>query len=377
LPVKRHTPEDDTAAADKFKEATGAYEVLSDDGQRRRYDAYGHRGGNPGAGFDDGDDVGGEPFAGFGGFHGFSRGDGSFHSQQGIDVEDLFEAFASGSSASRRRRRRHRQRRSRKYRGDNRFAGFEGFQGFSRGDGSFYSQPSNDHGSHRRRRKRRPRKGEDLQMEVCLTFHEAVRGAAKDVHLQYLVYDKQGRTRVKERDVGVDIPAGIDDGMSLRLAGQGAEGDPGAPRGDLLVRVSVDEDGYFRREGTDVHTECPFSFAQAVLGGTADVETLSGVVEVTIPRGTQEGTKLVLRGEGVPHLHSRGTRRGHHVVHLRMEIPKHVSSLQEELLREFDAHMEPGGVCGRLSEAAGSVSETSQQGEYASNQARGKKKCRG
>ncbi|KAL7550363.1 hypothetical protein ACHAWF_013602 [Thalassiosira exigua] len=313
--AKKYHPDtnnqDDKAAADKFKEATEAYEVLSDEKQRQLYDAYGHAGVDPNAGFGGG--PGGNPFGDFGGFSGFQSGDGSFHfesSSQEIDPEELFEAFFGGGKG--------------------------------------------------RRRQRGPRKGADLQMHVRLKFQEAVMGCKKELHLRYQVQNrKTNGTEVKERDVTVDVPPGIDNGMNLRLTGQGADGDPGAPRGNLIVQVLVDDDDYFHRDGTDVHTQCPISLTQAVLGGTVDVRTLTGIVEMKIPMGTQVDAKLMLRGKGIPHLHAEG-RRGNHVVHLKVEIPKKVSNRQEELLREFDQEMERsgGGIYGRLAKAAGSAFET-------------------
>lgn len=304
--------QNDKNAADKFKEATEAYEVLSDDKQRQLYDSYGHAGVDPNFG----GGQGGNPFEGFAGFSGFSGGDGSFHfssSSQEIDPEELFEAF------------------------------------FGMGGGNG-----------RRNRNRGPRKGADLQMHVRLTLQEAVNGVKKDLHLRYQIHNKKKNAmEVKERDVTIDVPAGIDNGMNLRLTGQGAEGDPGAPRGNLIVQVLVDEDSYFQRDGMDVHTECPISLTQAVLGGTVDVRTLSGVVEMKIPKGTQVDSKLLLRGKGIPHLHTAG-KKGNHIVHLKIEIPTKVSKRQEELLREFDEEMKHtgGGIFGRLAKKAGSAFET-------------------
>mmetsp|Transcript_22630 Transcript_22630/g.40269 ORF Transcript_22630/g.40269 Transcript_22630/m.40269 type:complete len:227 (+) Transcript_22630:965-1645(+) len=196
-------------------------------------------------------------------------------------------------------------------------------------------------------------------MHVRLSFQEAVTGLKKDLKLRYQIRNqKKNQMEVKERDVTVDIPAGIDNGMNLRLGDQGAEGDPGAPRGNLIVQVLVEDDTYFNRDGTDVHTECPISLTQAVLGGTVDVRTLTGIVEMKIPQGTQIESKLMLRGKGIPVLNAGG-RKGNHIVHLQIEIPKHVSKRQEELLREFDEEMKHsgGGIYGRLSKAAGSVFE--------------------
>jgi molecular chaperone DnaJ len=163
---------------------------------------------------------------------------------------------------------------------------------------------------------------------------------------------------VQERDVAVDTPPGIDTGMNLRLSGQGAEGDPGAPRGNLLVQVLVDDNDYFHREGADVHTEAPVSVSQAILGGTVDVRTLNGEVEVKVPKATQPETKLVLRGKGIQKLHGLG--KGNHYVHLKIEIPKDITKRQEELLREFDEETRCSGkgISGRLAEAAGSAFES-------------------
>eukprot|EP00978_Attheya_sp_CCMP212_P049662 scaffold694532_cov55-Attheya_sp.AAC.1 len=311
--AKKYHPDtntDDNSAADKFKEATEAYEVLSDPKQRELYDNYGHAGVDPNSGFGGGGGGGGgNPF------EGFNFNDGSFHFSQGgpggeIDPEELFDAFFGGG---------------------------------------------------RSRRPRGPRKGADLQMHVRLTFQEAVFGASKDLHLRYQLRDPStGQSSIKEREVTVDTPAGIDNGMNLRLSGQGAEGDPGASRGNLLVQVIVDEDkdGYFQRDGVDIHTEAPISLTQAVLGGTVDVRTLTGVVEMKIPKGCQIDSKLLLRGKGVQRLQS--TSKGNHIVHLKMEIPKKITPRQEELLREFDEETKEcgGGVSGRLAKAAGSAFES-------------------
>lgn len=306
------TNQDDTAASDKFKEATEAYEVLSDEKQRQMYDQFGHAGVDPNF-------QGGNPF-GAGGQNpfeggGFNFGDGSFHfsSSSGgapeMDPEELFDIFFGNSGGA-------------------------------------------------RRRHRGPRRGADLQMHVRLTFKEAVFGAKKDLHLRYQIQDRQtGQVEIKEREVAVDTPPGIDNGMNLRLAGQGAEGDPGAPKGNLLVQVLVEEDDYFIRDGYDVHTETPIRVTQAILGGTVDVETLNGIVEVKIPDGSQPDTRLMLRGKGIPVLHGAG--KGNQIVHLKIQIPKEISSEQEELLRKFDVEEVSAekGVAGRLAEAAGHAFE--------------------
>ena len=280
---------------------------MSDDEQRKLYDQFGHAGVDPN--FQQGNPFGGG--AGGNPFGGFDFGDGSFHfSSSGggpggqIDPEELFDAFFGGGA----------------------------------------------------RRRRGPRRGADLQMHVRLSFKEAVFGSSKDLHLRYQVLNQQtGQIEIKERDVTVDTPPGIDNGMNLRLSGQGAEGDPGAPRGNLLVQVIVDEDDYFHRQGADVHTEAPISITQAILGGTVDCETLEGEVEVKIPKGCQPDTKLMLRGKGIQKMHAAS--KGNHIVHIKIEIPKDITQRQEELLREFDEETKTSGkgFSGRIAEAATSA----------------------
>merc|ERR1712157_635017 len=175
--------------------------------------------------------------------------------------------------------------------------------------------------------------------------------------------DSTNRNRMvtKERYVSVDIPAGIDTGMNLRLAGKGAEGEPGGQNGNLFVQILVDDDPYFKREGLDVHTEIPISFVQAVLGGTVDVKTLTGIVEMKVPKGTQMGTKLLLRNKGIPMLNNPSTnRKGNHIVHLQIKIPNKINHKQELLLRQFDEESQLCGLglSGRIAKAAGSAFES-------------------
>jgi len=316
--AKQYHPDsnkEDKSAEEKFKQVTEAYEILSDDEQRQRYDQFGHAGVDPN--FASG--AGGSPFGAGGPFAGgFDFGDGSFHfssSSMGgqggaageIDPEELFDMFFGGG---------------------------------------------------RRSRPRGPRRGSDLQMHVKLSFKEAVFGAKKDLHLRYQTINRHtGEIQNREKEVTVDTPPGISSGMNIRLTGQGAEGDPGAPPGNLLVQVIVDEDDYFHRDGYDVHTEVPISFTQAILGGTVDVKTLTGKVEVKIPKGCQPDTKLMLRGKGIQQLHGAG--KGNQLVHLKIEIPKEITPRQEELLREFDKEAEHHGtgIFGGLAKAADSAFE--------------------
>ena len=295
---------------EKFKEVTAAYEVLSDDKQRKMYDHYGHAGVDPN--YQQQSASGNNPFE-----QSFSFGDGSFHfststSETGsdIDAEDLLDMFFGG-------------------------------------------------GSKKSRKSRGPRRGSDLQMQVQLTFMEAVFGTKKEIPLRYQIMNREtGATQTKERAVTIDTPPGIDSGMNLRFQGQGAEGDTGAPAGNLLVQIIVEEDKYFMRDGFDVHTEVPISLSQAVLGGTVQVRTLTGEVEMKIPKGCQPDTKLMMRNKGIQQV--QGSRKGNHIVHLKIQIPQEISPRQEALMREFDEETAKHnfGISGRIAHAAEAAFES-------------------
>ncbi|KDO16843.1 hypothetical protein SPRG_17671 [Saprolegnia parasitica CBS 223.65] len=144
----------------------------------------------------------------------------------------------------------------------------------------------------------------------------------------------RGRGKVKKaRTVEVKIPEGVDNGMNLRLAHQGEAGSKGGPSGHLYVSISVASDPFFKRNKTDVHCEVPISVAQAILGGSIVVPTLTGQVEMTIPKGTQSGTTLKMRGKGIKELNS--SRRGSQLVTMNVHIPDTLSARQKELMEEF------------------------------------------
>ncbi len=142
----------------------------------------------------------------------------------------------------------------------------------------------------------------------------------------------QGRHEVR-RTITFKVPAGIEDGQAVRIRGEGEPGDEGAPRGDLHVYVRITPHPFFERHGRDLLCRLPISFTQAALGATVEVPTLSGKAEVKIPPGTQYGQVFRLTGQGMPDL--RGGRRGDELVQVVVEIPRQLSSDQENLLREF------------------------------------------
>lgn len=144
-----------------------------------------------------------------------------------------------------------------------------------------------------------------------------------------------GRGRIKiSRELAVDIPAGVDTGVSLRLAGEGEPGENGGPRGDLHIHIEVEPHDVFQRQGTDILCDLPISFPQAALGATVRVPTLRGEEELKVPAGTQNGTVLRLRGLGMPGL--RGYRQGDQLVRVVVEVPSRLTRRQKELLEEFE-----------------------------------------
>jgi molecular chaperone DnaJ len=331
-----HNP-GDKDAEEKFKEAASAYQILCDDDQRQRYDRFGfdgirNNGGGNGAGFSNVEDI----FSAFG---------------------DLFGDFFGGRTSGR----------------------------------------------------RGPPRGADLRLDLGLTFAEAVWGTTKDVNVTRQVAcetckasgakpgskpetcatcqgkgqvvhaqgffmvqtvcphcrgagrtikdpceDCRGRgTKAESTTLSVTVPAGVDDGQTLRLANKG-ETAPGGTTGHLYVVLHVQGDERFRRDGDDVLTEVPVSFVKAALGGELEVHTLDdgceGSATVELKPGTQPGDVMVRRGQGIPHVGESG--RGDHVIQFKVEIPKKLTAKQEELLRSLAAELgedvkEKRGLFGR------------------------------
>lgn len=318
LAIKFHpdSNRDDPEAIAKFKEAAEAYEVLSDGDKRARYDQYGHAG------------VDGQA----GGFQ---------------EVGDIFEAF-----------------------GD--IFGGTIFEDFFGG-----------------RSRSRVRRGADIRCDVTLTLEEAAAGVVKQVSLTRhdvcatctgsgaepgsqpqvcqrcrghgQVVQATGILRVQttcpqcrgngkiitkrcrtcdgsglkphEVKLEVTIPAGVDDGMRVRMPGEGQASPDGGPNGDAYCFIRVKQHKIFRREGSDLILQVPLSYSQAVLGTKFDIPTLNGRQSVEIPRGTQSGEVFRLKGLGVPD--PRSGMRGDLLLHTFVEIPKKVSTRQEELLRQL------------------------------------------
>jgi molecular chaperone DnaJ len=307
---------DDPRAGDRFKEVAGAYEILSDPEKRARYDAYGTTGPQ------------GQPFA---------------------DIQDIFEVFF----------------------------GQGGFGGFPGG------------GRSRRGPRSRSRRGEDLGVRAQLTFRDAAFGVRMDLDVERLVTcdrchgngaepgtspvacrtcggtgevqsvrrsvfgtlmtttpcgtcrgtgqeipdvcaECYGEGRIRQAaTVTVDIPAGVSDGMDLRVAGNGHAGVAEGPAGDLYVHIAVEASDAFERRGQDLYAVLDVPVTLAALGGEIDVETLDGTESIKIEAGTESGTVLRLKGEGIPNLQRRG--RGDVFITLHLVTPQDLTREERKL----------------------------------------------
>ena len=158
-------------------------------------------------------------------------------------------------------------------------------------------------------------------------------GSGKIIHDKCKKCHGSGTVKVRKK-LKIKIPAGVDDGARLRVAGEGEPGTRGGGHGDLYVYIFVRRDPKFAREGSDILSEETISFAQAALGTKIPVETLDGKIELNIPAGTQTGTLFRIRGKGIPVLGAKN-RRGDHHVRVTVSIPKKLNDKQQELLREF------------------------------------------
>lgn len=316
----------DKNAEERFKEINEAYEVLSDPQKRAAYDQFGH------AGVDAAAAAGAR-----GGFHTQDFGD------FGMDFEDLF--------------------------GDV----FEGFFG----------------GTTRRRSRSRQSAGEDLQIDLDLTFEEAAFGVSKEIRfskkerceacsgsgvkaqagfrtcsachgkgrIQYTQgfftvartcpqcagegripgapcpsCGGEGRVR-GEKVLAVKVPPGVEDGSRLRLRGEGEAGRRGGAAGDLYVVLHVQPHDFLERRGLDLYGEVPISFPVAALGGEVEVPTLEGAVKLKIPPGTPTGKMFRIRGKGLQD--PEGRKKGDQFVAVRVEVPVRLNERQKELLEEF------------------------------------------
>lgn len=165
---------------------------------------------------------------------------------------------------------------------------------------------------------------------------EACHGTGKIIKVPCSRCNGRGKLRTSKRH-NIKVPAGIDNGQVITIRGQGELGERGGQPGDLLILVNVRPHKYFTRKGFDLHCEIPVTFSQAALGAEIDVPTLEKPVKYTIPEGTQPGTVYRIKGQGIQNL--RGTGKGDMFIKVNVEVPRKLSDKQKELLRQFDGAM--------------------------------------
>lgn len=315
-------------AEERFKEVKEAYEILSDASKRAAYDRFGHAGVDAGA-------------AGAGGFAG-AQGFGSFADAFGDIFGDIFGARAGGG-------------RSNAYRGADLRYNMEitleqAAQGFTTDirvpswetcetcDGSGAKPGTKPrtcstcggHGAVR------ITQGFFSIQQTCPTC----RGSGRVIAEQCAACGGAGRIKTS-KVLEVNIPAGIDEGQRIRLAGKGEPGMNGGPPGDLYVEIRIKPHEVFQRDGDDLHCEVPVSIVTAALGGDVEVATLDGKISLTIPEGTQTGKTFRLRGKGIKGV--RSSYPGDLYCHIVVETPVRLTEKQKKLLREFGASLQEGG----------------------------------
>lgn len=278
------TNKGNTAAEEKFREVTEAYEVLGDAEKRKMYDQFGN------AAFD------GTMGAGDAGYQSAGNNGGNyreFHFEGG-NMDDLFKEFFGdgfGGTGSFR-------------------SGFQG--GFGTGGSGFGTGA----------------RGADITASLQVSFEEAVFGCDKVISFQ----DENGRAQ----SIKVHIPAGIDNGKKIRLKGKGREGLYGGETGDLLLEISVAPKNGYERKGNDIYTSVQIPYTTAVFGGEALVPTLYGNVSCRIKAGTQSGSKIRLRGKGVASMNNPSVK-GDEYVTVQIQVPRTLNATAQQKLREYKA----------------------------------------
>jgi molecular chaperone DnaJ len=307
-------------AEDRFKEAAEAYEVLSDAERRRTYDAYGREGlrsggFDPGAGFGSIDDIFQAFFGGRGfGFGGRQAGGGDV----AVAVEVELEEVVTGV------------RREITY---DVVAACEHCHGNGAEPGTPITTCDRCGGAGELRQVTRTPFGQMVRSAAC----DLCGGAGKIPETPCETCGGSGRT-AQSRTSAIEVPAGIEDGQRMRIAGAGHAGEAGAPAGDLYVEVRVAEDERFERDGSDLISLVSLPATEAMLGTKMMVPTLDGEEEIEVEPGTQPGTEKVLRGMGLPRLNSG--RRGSQRVILNVFVPTNLSEEQRELAERLDETLE-------------------------------------
>lgn len=276
----------DEKAAERFKEITEAYNVLSDDEKRKMYDQFGH------AAFS----QEGPEENDFGRTHGYYQ---YHYNTDGQNMDDIFgDIFGSFFNKNRSRSR---------------------FGDFDFGNGNFYSEPFTD-GEF-------SENGRNLHAEVEITFEEAAFGCKKVIRIQ--------NPNSGVQSLEVSVPAGIESGKIMRLKGKGMPAAGKGQPGDLLLKVNVKEKPGFERKGMDIYSTVNIPFTTAVLGGEATVPTIYGDVICKIKEGTQSGSKIRLKGKGIVSL-KNSSLRGDQYTTIQIQVPQNLTQEAKKKLMEFE-----------------------------------------
>ena len=318
---------DNKEAEEKFKEVNEAYEILSDPNKKARYDQSGFAGVDPnygaggaGGGFDGGFDFGdlGDIFGSFfGGGFGGGRRTNPNAPQRGesirLSLAISFEEAAFGCE---------------KEVSVDRMEQCGTCHGNGCAAGTTPEVCPDCHGTGQVQVRRQ------TPMGVFATSSPCGRCGGKGKIIHQPCPDCRGSGAVRRRKtIQVSIPAGIDNGQTISVRGQGSAGKNGGPAGDLLVTITVRPHELFRREGTSVLCDAPITFAQAVLGAELEIPTIDGKVKYDLPEGTQSGTTFRLKGKGIPAINGRG--RGDQYVTVYIETPRNLNREQKEALKKF------------------------------------------
>ena len=321
--AQKHHPDrnkGDKAEETKFKEINSAYEVLSDKQKRSQYDQFGHSMG--GRGFEGFENVNFEDVFGgvglgdifenfFGG--GRSRGQQRAGARHGADLEHeiemTFEEAAFGKDVTFQIKR---------YESCGHCGGTGGEPGSKR-------TTCSDCGGHG---EVRISQGFFSMRQTCPRCH----GAGQMIEKHCLTCHGKG-LELKPAKIHIKIPAGVEDGMRLRISGEGESGVRGGPRGNLYLTIHVQPHPVFRREGDDVVIEQEISFPEAALGAQVEVPTLEGKVKLTIPSGTQSGKVFRIRGKGLANM--RGYAKGDQLVTVQVRVPVTMSDAERRLLEQY------------------------------------------
>ncbi|WP_378187049.1 molecular chaperone DnaJ [Aquimarina sp. W85] len=315
----------DKTAEESFKKAAEAYEVLSDPNKRQRYDQYGHQafegggfGGGGGMNMDDifsqfGDIFGG---GGFGGFSGFGGGGGGQRRAKGsnlrIRVKLTLEEVANGVEKKIKVKRK------------------------VQASGTTYKTCSTCNGSGQITRITNTILGRMQTASVCT----ACGGSGQMIDKKSADADAQG-LKVVEETVSIKIPAGVEEGMQLKVSSKGNDAPGNGVPGDLLVAIEVLDHPYLQREGDNLHYDLYVSFSEAVLGASREIDTVTGKVRIKIEEGVQSGKILRLRGKGIPSINGYG--KGDLLVHVNVWTPKTINKEQREFFEKMsqDDHFKP------------------------------------